>query len=62
MAAITSRSVNRTVLPRAQPELKQADLKSSGYVSDVVNGKRVISKTHARELAAFFKVCVDLFV
>src|SRR5713226_783764 len=38
--------------------LKQADLipifHSSGYVSDVINGKRAISRAHARKLAGFF--------
>ena len=46
--------------------LKQADLvpilKSRGYVSDVVNGKRAISKTHAKQLAELFKVTADLFI
>ncbi len=46
--------------------LKQADLaplfKSSGYVSDVINGKRGISKAHARKLAAFFGVSAELFL
>lgn len=46
--------------------LKQADLlpifKSRGYISDVVNGKRAISKAHARQLAGFFKVSADLFI
>ena len=45
--------------------LKQADLvpifRSSGYVSDVINGKRAISKAHARKLAAFFGVSAELF-
>jgi len=49
-----------------QRGLKQADLvpifKSRGYVSDVVNGKRGISKVHARQLADHFRVSVDLFV
>ena len=46
--------------------LKQADLlpifKSRGYISDVMNGKRAISKAHARQLAGFFKVSADLFI
>ena len=46
--------------------LRQADLvplfKSSGYVSDVVNGKRAISKAQARKLAAFFGVSAELFI
>ena len=46
--------------------LKQADLvpifKSSGYVSDVINAKRAISKTHAKQLAEFFRVSASLFI
>ena len=46
--------------------LKQADLlpifKSRGYISDVINGKRAISKAHARQLAGFFKVSAELFI
>ncbi len=46
--------------------LKQADLvpifKSRGYVSDVINGKRAISKAHAKRLADFFNVSVELFI
>ena len=46
--------------------LKQVDLlpifKSSGYVSDVVNGKRAVSKAHARQLAEFFNVPAQLFI
>ena len=49
-----------------QRGLKQADLldifTSRGYVSDVVNGKRAISRTRARKLADFFRVSVDVFV
>ena len=49
-----------------QRSLKQAALlpifKSSGYVSDVMNAKRAISKAHAKQLAAFFNVPVNLFV
>jgi HTH-type transcriptional regulator/antitoxin HigA len=49
-----------------QGKLKQADLlplfKSRGYISDVVNGKRAISRTQARKLADFFGVSADLFV
>jgi HTH-type transcriptional regulator/antitoxin HigA len=49
-----------------QRNLKQADLlpifKSRGYVSDVVNGKRAISKVHAKQLAEFFKVSAALFI
>lgn len=35
---------------------------SSSVVSDVLNGKRSISKTHARKLAEFFHVPVGLFI
>ena len=49
-----------------QRSLKQADLlpifKSRGYVSDVINAKRGISKAHARQLAEFFKVSASLFI
>jgi HTH-type transcriptional regulator / antitoxin HigA len=49
-----------------QRGLKQADLvpvfKSRGYISDVVNAKRAISKVHARKLAGFFKISADLFI
>ncbi|HYW48878.1 MAG TPA: helix-turn-helix domain-containing protein [Bryobacteraceae bacterium] len=49
-----------------QRGLKQAALlpvfKSRGYASDVINGKRAISKAHARRLAEFFQVSADLFV
>jgi HTH-type transcriptional regulator/antitoxin HigA len=49
-----------------QRGLRQADLlpifKSKGYASDVVNGKRAISKTHARRLAEHFRVSIDLFI
>ena len=46
--------------------LKQADLvpifNSRGYVSDVINGKRAISKANAKQLAVFFNVSADLFI
>ena len=46
--------------------LRQADLlaifKSRGYVSDIVNGRRSISKAHARDLATFFGVSAALFI
>jgi HTH-type transcriptional regulator/antitoxin HigA len=49
-----------------QRSLKQADLlpifKSRGYVSDVINAKRGISKLHAKQLAEFFKVSANLFI
>ena len=49
-----------------QRDLKQADLlpifKSRGYVSDVINAKRAISRAHAKQLAEFFKVSADVFI
>ena len=47
-------------------ELRQRDLipifGASSTVSDVLNGKRAISKSHARKLAEFFHVPVSLFI
>lgn len=49
-----------------QQDLKQTDLLevfgSKGIVSEVVNGKRAISKTHAKRLAEKFKVSAELFI
>lgn len=46
--------------------LRQRDLLgifgSDGIASEVVNGKRNISRTQAKALAEFFRVPVDLFV
>jgi HTH-type transcriptional regulator/antitoxin HigA len=46
--------------------LKQKDLLSifgsTGIASEVVNGKRSISKAQAKKLAEFFKVSVELFI
>ncbi len=46
--------------------LKQVDLLpvfgSKGIASEVINGKRAISKTHAKALAEFFNVPADLFL
>jgi HTH-type transcriptional regulator / antitoxin HigA len=46
--------------------LKQADLLSvfgsSGIASEVINGKREISKAHAKALAKFFNTSTDLFL
>jgi len=46
--------------------LKQSDLLhvfgSSGVTSEVVNGKRSISKAQAKKLAKFFKVSIELFI
>lgn len=46
--------------------LKQADLVpvigTRGQVSDIVTGRRGISKTQAKKLAEYFQVSVDLFL
>src|ERR1039457_4103444 len=46
--------------------LRQRDLipifGASSVVSDVINGKRSISKSHARKLAEFFHVPVSMFI
>ncbi len=46
--------------------IKQAQLwevfGSKGIASEVLNGKRGISKTHARALANYFHVSTDLFI
>jgi HTH-type transcriptional regulator / antitoxin HigA len=47
-------------------DLKQTDLLSvfgsKGVASEVLNGKRGISKTQARALATYFNVSADLFI
>jgi HTH-type transcriptional regulator / antitoxin HigA len=47
-------------------DLRQRDLipifGASSVASDVLNGKRSISKAHARKLAEFFHVAVSLFI
>lgn len=47
-------------------DLRQRDLipvfGASSVVSDVLNGKRSISKTHARKLAGYFRVPASLFI
>ncbi len=49
-----------------QNDYKQKDMVhifgSSGIASEVVNGKRSISKAQAKKLAEFFKVSVELFI
>jgi HTH-type transcriptional regulator / antitoxin HigA len=49
-----------------QNDLQQADLVSifgsSGRISEVVNGKRGISKAQAKALGAFFRVSPELFI
>jgi HTH-type transcriptional regulator/antitoxin HigA len=49
-----------------QRGLKQADLVpilgSRGHVSDIVNGKRGISKHHAKQMGEFFHVSAEVFL
>lgn len=49
-----------------QNDLRQTDLApifgSRGRVSEVINGKRAISKAQAKALGEFFKVSPDLFI
>lgn len=49
-----------------QNDLKQSDLRaifsSSGIASEIINGKRSISKTQAKKLAEFFNVSVSVFI
>ncbi len=49
-----------------QNDLRQSDLLpifgSRGYVSDVVNGKRAISKLHAKELGKMFHISPEVFI
>jgi HTH-type transcriptional regulator/antitoxin HigA len=49
-----------------QNDLKQRDLlpifSSSGILSEVVSGKRSISKTQAKKLAEYFSVSVEVFI
>ncbi len=49
-----------------QNNLKPSDMidvfGSRGRVSDVINGRRAISKNHARSLADKFNVAADLFI
>ncbi|MCA1639098.1 MAG: transcriptional regulator [Acidobacteria bacterium] len=47
-------------------DLKQKDLihifGSSGIASEIVNGKRSISKNQAKALAEFFRVSIEVFI
>ncbi len=49
-----------------QRDLRQKDIVhlfgSSGIASEVINGKRSISKAQAKKLADFFHVSIELFV
>ncbi len=60
----TPREVLRELM--AANGLKQSDLApifgSKGVASEVINGKRGISKAQAKALASFFKVSTDVFL
>jgi HTH-type transcriptional regulator/antitoxin HigA len=45
-----------------QADLVRAGIGSSGIVSEILNGKRQISKKQAKKLAGFFSVSADLFI
>jgi HTH-type transcriptional regulator/antitoxin HigA len=49
-----------------QRDLQQSDLLpifgSRGYISDIVNGKRAISKAHAKALGEFFNISPEVFI
>ena len=49
-----------------QNDLRQSDLLpifgSRGYASDVVNGKRAISKAHAKALGKMFHISPEVFI
>jgi HTH-type transcriptional regulator/antitoxin HigA len=45
-----------------QADLVRAGIGSSGIVSEMINGKRQISKEQAKKLAVFFAVSADLFI
>jgi HTH-type transcriptional regulator/antitoxin HigA len=61
---IEARKLVRRLLE--QRELKQRDLipvlGASGTVSDILSGKRSISKTQAKKLAGFFRVSAEYFI
>lgn len=45
-----------------QADLVRAGIGSSGIVSEMINGKRQISKKQAKKLAALFSVSANLFI
>lgn len=61
-----ARPVNVLKFLIAQNGLKQSDLlpifSSSGIASEVINGKRSISKAQAKKLAEFFNVSIAVFI
>lgn len=65
MGSVSNPAVALRELMR-EHELKQTDLVdifgSQGTVSQVLNGKREISKSQARKLSARFRLPVDIFI
>ncbi len=45
-----------------QEDLVRQGIGSRGMISEIMNGKREISRDQARKLAAIFKVTADLFI
>lgn len=45
-----------------QEDLVRQGVGSRGVISEIMNGKREISKEQAKKLAAIFKVTADLFI
>lgn len=60
----TPRSMLLTLMEdrRLQPKDVWRVFGSKGIASEVLNGKRSISKTHAKKLAEFFNVSTELFL
>ena len=52
----------RVQFPASERQLPAAILGSSGRVSEILNGKRNISKSQAKPLAQLLRVPVDLFL
>jgi HTH-type transcriptional regulator/antitoxin HigA len=44
-----------------QADLVRAGIGSSGIISEIINGKRQISKEQVKKLAVLFSVPADLF-
>jgi predicted nucleic acid-binding protein len=51
-----------SAMPGAGGLRKAVPCQRIGLFSDVINGKRSISKNHARKLAEFFHVPVSMFI
>jgi HTH-type transcriptional regulator/antitoxin HigA len=63
-SASTSVSILQTLMEARgliQADLVRAGIGSSGIVSEIINGKRQISKEQVKKLAVLFSVPADLF-